>query len=42
MLGAVLVVPAPALAGTVFSAVVPSVDSFTADGPDRPPRTVLA
>jgi hypothetical protein len=26
----------------VFSIVVPSVDAFAADGPDRPPRFVLA
>ncbi len=35
-------VPAPDLTSTAFSAVAPSVDAFAADGPDRPPRTVLA
>ena len=35
-------VPAPVFAATVFVAVVPSVDAFAADGPDRPPRIVHA
>ena len=42
ILNAVLTVPTPALSPTVFSTVVPSVDAFAADGPDRPPRHVLA
>ena len=35
-------VPVPAISPTRFSAVVPRIDAFAADGPDRPPRTVLA
>ena len=35
-------VPAPAVAPTVFDTVVPTVSAFAADGPDRPPRIVLA
>jgi len=35
-------VPTPVFAPTVFSPIVPSVDMLAADGPDRPPRTVLA
>ena len=42
ILSSVLAVPAPVVAATVFSAVVPSVDTFAADGPDRPPRMLLA
>jgi hypothetical protein len=42
ILNSVLDVPAPALVPTVFSAVVPVVVAFAADGPDRPPRRVLA
>ena len=42
ILSSVLAVPAPVFTTTVFSAVVPSVDPFAADGPDRPPRIVLA
>lgn len=45
-LGAILttvpVVPANDSAPTVFTIVVPSVDAFAVDGPDRPPRNVLA
>lgn len=45
-LGAILttvpVVPATDSAPTVFITVVPTVDPFAADGPDRPPRNVLA
>ena len=37
-----LAVPAPVAAPTVFDAVVPSVEFVAADGPDRPPRIVLA
>jgi hypothetical protein len=37
-----LAVPEPAVTATVFSAVVPTVIAFAADGPDRPPRIVLA
>jgi hypothetical protein len=42
ILNSVLAVPAPVFTPTVFSAVVPSVVAFAADGPDRPPRLVLA
>jgi hypothetical protein len=42
MLNTVLAVPAPVFMPAVFSIVVPSVDAFAADGPDRPPRFVLA
>ncbi len=42
ILSSMLAVPAPVFTPTVFSAVVPSVDPFAADGPDRPPRIVLA
>ena len=45
-LGAILttvpVIPATDSAPTVFATVVPTVDAFAADGPDRPPRNVLA
>jgi hypothetical protein len=39
---AALAVPKADFSPTVFSAVVPTVDRFAADGPDRPPRIVLA
>lgn len=42
LLSSVLAVPAPVFTPTVFSTVVPGVDTFAADGPDRPPRIVLA
>jgi hypothetical protein len=42
ILSSVLAVPAPVFTPTVFSTVVPGVDTFAADGPDRPPRIVLA
>ena len=42
ILSSVLAVPAPVFTPTVFSTVVPRVDTFAADGPDRPPRMVLA
>ena len=42
ILNAGLVVPTPAFSPTVFSTVVASVDALAADGPDRPPRHVLA
>lgn len=42
ILNSVLAVPAPVFGPTVFSTVVPSVDAFAAEGPDRPPRHVLA
>lgn len=45
-MGAILttvpVVPATDSAPTVFTIVVPTVDAFAVDGPDRPPRNVLA
>ena len=37
----VLAVPAPDLTSTVWTAVVPTVEKFSADGPDRPPRTFV-
>lgn len=44
-LGAILttvpVVPVTDAAPTVFNTVVPTVDAFAADGPDRPPRNAL-
>ena len=42
ILGSMPVVPAPAATLTVFASVVPSVSVLAADGPDRPPRPVLA
>ncbi len=42
MLSPVLAVPVPDFAPTVFTAVVPSVEAFSSDSPDRPPRIVLA
>ena len=42
ILNTVLDVPVPALAPTVFVDVVPTIDVFIADGPDRPPRAFLA
>jgi hypothetical protein len=42
VLSTVLDVPAPALAPTIFIAVVPTVDAFVPDGPERPPRAFLA
>jgi hypothetical protein len=42
ILSSVQAVPALDFTPTVFSAVVLSVDTFAADGPDRPPRLVLA
>ncbi|MDO9286904.1 MAG: hypothetical protein Q7U26_18600 [Aquabacterium sp.] len=41
ILTAVPVVSATDSAPTVFTTVVPTVDAFAADGPDRPPRNVL-
>lgn len=35
-------VPASLSVPTVFATVTPTVDAFAADGPDRPPRNVLA
>ena len=42
ILSMVLAVPAAAYTSTLFSAVVPGVDTYAAEGPDRPPRIVLA
>jgi hypothetical protein len=42
ILDAVLSVPPPGVSLTVFADVVPTVDAFATDGPDRPPRLVLA
>ncbi len=42
ILNSVLDVPAPDLTPTTFAVVVPTVDAFAVDGPDRPPRIVLA
>lgn len=45
-LGAILstvpLVPAADSTPTVFATVAPTVDAFAADGPDRPPRNILA
>ena len=45
-LGAILttvpVVPVTNSTPTVFTTVMPTVDAFAADGPERPPRSVLA
>lgn len=45
-LGAILTavpdIPVTESAPTVFATVVPTVDAFAVDGPDRPPRIVLA
>ncbi len=41
ILNSVLDVPAPDLTPTTFSVVVPSIDAFAVDGPDRPPRVLL-
>jgi hypothetical protein len=35
-------VPATDSASAVFTTVAPTVDAFAADGPERPPRSVLA
>lgn len=37
----VLNVPAPGVTPTVFISVVPTVERFSSDGPDRPPRVLL-
>lgn len=42
ILRSVLAVPAPVFSPTVFSTLVASVQRFAAEGPDRPPRIVLA
>ena len=42
ILSSVLAVPAPVFSATLISAVVRRVDTFAADGPDRPPRIGLA
>lgn len=42
ILNTVLDVPVPASAPTVFVAVVPTIDVFIADGPERPPRAFFA
>lgn len=36
------VIATPEFGATVFVAVVPEVEAFAIDGPDRPPRNVLA
>jgi hypothetical protein len=36
-----LVIASPEFDATVFLAVVPAVEAFAVDGPDRPPRSVL-
>lgn len=35
------VITAPEFGATVFLAVVPAVEAFAVDGPDRPPRSLL-
>lgn len=42
LLTTVVALPAPAPTTTVFHASVPRVAPFAADGPERPPRDVLA
>ena len=42
ILSAALAVPAPVFTPTAFPTVAPCVDTFAADGPDRPPRIVHA
>lgn len=42
LLSTLQALPSPAPMVTVFATVVPSVDTFAADGPDRPPRISLA
>lgn len=42
ILNTVPTVPMPALADAVFADWVASVDPYAVDGPDRPPRPVLA
>jgi hypothetical protein len=42
ILGAALVVPAPAVGCTAFVSVVPTVGAYAADRPDRPPRILPA
>ena len=42
ILSAALAVPAPVFTPTAFPIVVLCVDTFAADGPDRPPRIVHA
>lgn len=42
ILNAVLSMPPPGVALTLFADVVAAVDAFATDGPDRPPRLVLA
>lgn len=42
ILNAGLAVPVPAVTSTVFCAFMATVDAFPTDGPDRPPRLVLA
>ncbi len=42
ILNKALKLPEPAASSTVFSAVVPTVNAVAVDGPDRPPRMVLA
>jgi hypothetical protein len=37
----VLNVPAPGVTPTVFISVVPTVEKFSSDGPDRPPRVLF-
>lgn len=42
MLGALPVLATPTAAPTVFAALVPTLGVFTPDGPERPPRHVVA
>lgn len=42
LVGAMDALACPEFAATVFDSVVPSVDKFSADGPDRPPRIRFA
>ncbi len=40
--GEVVTLPPPQFEPTVFSSLVPSVQRFATDGPDRPPRSLVA
>ena len=42
ILATVPAVPATEPAPTVFATLAPAVEAFATDGPDRPPRDVLA
>lgn len=41
LIGHMPLIPAPEFGATVFVTVVPAVEVFAVDGPDRPPRKLL-